>query len=189
MTKLHEKVSINNFSLQSIDISAIESIMNRLPANGIVDANIAERGLLFTLEGQNLCQEKIVQLDRWIGYLESNKNKAWSQAALHRAKEAGFKTVKDKEWHAQADDDYIEACNQLTLAKACKKWLENKASYFSGWHYSLKTFLKRDYGIESSSSIPYNASAGSVEPFPSDTISDESEGDDFGVSEDEFDWG
>lgn len=187
MAKLHEKVTISNFSLENIDISAIEAIMDRLPANGVVDANIAERGLLFTLEGQNLCQERIVQLDRWIGYLESNKNKAWSQAALYRAKEAGFKTVKDKEWHAQADDDYIEACNQLTLAKACKKWLENKASYFSGWHYSLKTFLKRDYGIEASSSLPYNASAGSATPFPYEANDVEEDG--FGVAENDIVWG
>ena len=185
MSKLHEKISIKAFSIENIDISNIEKIISLLPTNGVVDSNIAEKGLLYTLEGQNACQEKIVQIDRWIGLLESEKNKSWSQAALHKAKEAGFKTVKDKEWHAQADDDYIEACNQVILAKACKKWLENKASYFSGWHYALKTFLRRDYSIENASSVGYNSSVDESQPFPSST----KEPDDFGGDVNDIEWG
>ncbi len=186
MSKLYEKLSIDSFSIESMDISNIERIIDLLPSNGVVDSNIAEKGLLYTLEGQNACQEKIVQLDRWIGYLEAAKNKAWSQAALHRAKEAGFKTVKDKEWHAQADDDYIEACNQVILAKACKKWLENKAGYFSGWHYALKTFLRRDYSIENASTVGYNSSVAGADPFPASQEADSS--DDFGGDVDDIDW-
>ena len=185
MSKLHEKISINSFSIEDIDISPIEDVISLLPTNGVVDSNIAEKGLLYTLEGQNLCQEKIVQIDRWIGFLESNKNKAWSKAALHKAKEAGFKTVKDKEWHAQADDDYIDACNQLTLAKACKKWLENKASYFSGWHYALKTFLRRDYSIENASGVGYNNVGVETGPFPTRSVKP----DDFGGDADDIEWG
>ena len=191
MSKLHEKISIENFSIENIDISSIEAVVNLLPSNGIIDANIAERGLMFTLEGQNLCQERIVQIDRWIGFLDSEKNKAWSQAALFKAKEAGFKTVKDKEWHAQADSDYIDASNNLVLAKACKKWLENKASYFSGWHYALKTFLSRDYNIENASSIGYNNTSVSPEAFPAASIDtgNETSDNDLGGDTDEFEWG
>jgi hypothetical protein len=185
VSKLHEKISINTFSIEDIDISGIESVISSLPTNGIVDVNIAEQCLILTLEGQNLCQEKAVQIDRWIGSLEAEKNKAWSKAALHKAKEAGFKTVKDKEWHAQADDDYIESCNQLTVAKACKKWLENKAGYFSSWHYALKTFLRRDYSIENASSVGYNSSVGESQPFPTKST----KVDDFGGDIDDIDWG
>jgi hypothetical protein len=166
MTKLHEKFSVNKFSLENINIQPIEEIINSLPANGVVDLNIAERCLLLTLEGQNLCQERVIQIDRWVGHLEAEKNKAWSNAALTKAIKAGLKTAKDKEWFAQADDDYIEACNELTLAKACKKWLENKASYFSGWHYALKTFLKRDYSLEASSSLRYGTSMPDSTGYP-----------------------
>jgi len=167
MTLLHKVAFSNNFSLDNIDIQPIRDIIDMLPKNGVVDLNIAERGLLLTLEAQNLCQERIIEIDRLIGSLESDKNRAWSNAALSKAKEAGYKTAKDKEWFAQADDEYIKACNNLTMAKACKKWLENKASYFSGWHYSLKTFLKRDYSIEMSSNIPYNGVDASSGTLPS----------------------
>jgi len=137
------------------------------------------------LEAQNLCQEKIVQIDRLIGFLESEKNKAWSDAALSKSKEAGYKTVKDKEWFAQADDTYIDAANKLVLAKACKKWLENKASYFSGWHYALKTFLKRDYGIENSSTIGYNGVQAASGVLPS---REEEEEEDIIGSSDDIPW-
>ena len=183
MANLHNKVSIKDFSITEIDISPIEDIAGVLPKNGVIDINIAERGLVSTLEGQNFCQEKIVILDRWIGYLEGEKNKAWSAAALEKAKQAGYKTVKDKEWYAQADDTYVEVCNKLVMAKACKKWLENKTNYFSGWHYALKSFLKRDYSIENSSGISYNSgynANASADSYPAQK--------DVDVSADDIDW-
>ena len=162
MANLYEKVSTKNFSIKNIDISPIEDIANSLPKNGIIDVNIAERGLVATLEGQNFCQEKIVIL----------------------AKQAGHKTVKDKEWYAQADDQYVKAHNDLVMAKACKKWLENKTNYFSGWHYALKSFLKRDYSIENSSGISYvsgyNDSTSMTADYPMQK--------DVDVSTDDIDW-
>jgi|TARA_R110001583_G_scaffold16234_28_gene66390 hypothetical protein len=172
MTIFKDKVNIDNFSIENIDISSIEKIIDFLPTSGVIDANIAEMGLVYTLEGQNLCQEKISQIDRWIGYLETIKNKAWSKAALEKSKASGYKTAKDKEWFAQADDDYSEAYNSLALAKACKKWFENKAGYFSGWHYAFKTFLRRDYSIENSTNISvsgYNGGRSNTAAYPGNT--------------------
>jgi hypothetical protein len=145
---LENVLNIDNINIGSIDVSSIQELSDMLPKNGVVDVNLAEKSLIITLEGQNLCQERAVLIERWIGVLEAKKNKAFSNAALLTAKDKGYKTAKDKEWYAQSDDDYIEILNQLTLAKASKKWLENKASYFSGWHYAMKTFLKRDYSLE-----------------------------------------
>tara|TARA_B100000131_G_scaffold322863_1_gene378448 strand:- start:3794 stop:4354 length:561 start_codon:yes stop_codon:yes gene_type:complete len=185
MSKLHNKISIKDFSIEEIDISPLDDIMSFLPKNGVVDVNVAERGLIYTLEGQNFCQEKIVVLDRWIGFLEGQKNKAWSSAALDKAKQSGHKTVKDKEWFAQANDDYIDAHNNLVMAKACKKWFENKTAYFSGWHYALKSFLKRDYSIENSSGISYNdeynRGSGQAPAFPGKNK-------DVEVNTDDIDW-
>ncbi len=157
MSYFKDKVCINNFSIENIDVSEIDKIANFLPKNGVIDINIAEKGIVYTLEGQNLCQEKIAQVERWIGLVETRKNKAWANAALNKSKSASIKTVKEKDWFAQLDDDYVEAYNDLALAKACKKWLENKAGYFNGWHYAFKTFLRRDYSLEnfaSSAKLP-----------------------------------
>ena len=148
MGTIRDRIALDSFSIQDIDVSEIDDVSNWLPANGIMDINIAEKGLVLTLHAQNICQEKIARVDRWISIKEGEKSKAWSEAALVKATAAGHKTVKNREWFAQADDDYIEACNEVTIAKATKKWLENKASHFERWHYTFKHFLKRDYGLE-----------------------------------------
>jgi hypothetical protein len=159
MASFEDKISISDFSIEDIDTSEIDKLSDWLPSNGVMDLNIAEQGLIVTLNAQNICQEKITQVDRLIGLKENEKNIAWSNAALVKAHVAGHKTVKSKEWFAQADEDYIKVCNELVVAKACKKWFENKAGYFSGWHYAFKTFLRRDYGLEklgNFQSITYN---------------------------------
>jgi len=154
MSKFIERADLRGYQIEDVDTTELDRIDSWLPKNGVLDLNIAEQGLIMTLHAQNFCQEEIIRLDRLIGYKEGQKNKAWSHAALEKAKEAGYKTAKDKEWFSQADDSYIEACNELTLAKAAKKWFENKASYYSSWHYAFKTFLSRDYFIERLGNTP-----------------------------------
>ena len=150
MNTFGDIANIDGFSIKQMNVEDIRDIENMIPKNGIVDINIAERGVAATLEGQNKCQEKLVKVERWLGFLEGKKNKAWAKAALEDAEKKGHKTAKAKEWYAGSDDDYIIILNQITITKACKKWLENKASYFSGWHYAFKTFLRRDYLLEKS---------------------------------------
>tara|TARA_B100000579_G_C22832476_1_gene856788 strand:+ start:745 stop:1287 length:543 start_codon:yes stop_codon:yes gene_type:complete len=153
MATFEDIASLDGFSIKKLNIDDIKKVELMMPSNGIVDINIAERGIVATLEGQNLCQEKLVKVERWIGLMESKKSKAWSKAALDDAPKLGHKTGKDKEWYASSDEDYLKYQNEIVLSKACKKWLENKASYFSSWHYAFKTFLGRDYLLEKSAKV------------------------------------
>lgn len=173
--KIKDALSLENFSIEEIDLTFIDKLAAKMPTSGVIDLNLAERGLVYTLEGQNFCQDKISVVDRYIGLLESERNKAWSNAALSKAKDNGHKTSKDKEWFAQADDDYIAVCNKLTMAKATKKWFEHKAGYFSGWHYAFKTFLKRDYSIENSSDVSFGRA---MDDYKNIEIPDDSEDED-----------
>jgi len=148
--KFVDIVNTDGFKIKNLDIKDVLDIEKSLPSNrsASIDLNIASKGLVLTLEGQNICQEKIALLDRYLGLLDGKKNQAWAYAALEMAKEKGFKTAKDKEWYALANKDYIAVCNEVSLTKAAKKYLEAKASYFSGWHYAFKTFLSRDFSLE-----------------------------------------
>jgi hypothetical protein len=148
MNSFVEKTNLHGFSVENIDTSFLDEVSDWLPKNGAFDLNIAEEGLVLTLHAQNFCQEQIVKLDRWIGYKEAARSKAWAAAALDKAKANGHTSVKNREWFAQADEDYIKANNDLVFAKACNRYFENKADHFSGWHYAFKTFLKRDYSLE-----------------------------------------
>lgn len=147
MSNFYKISDLTDFSISALDTAEIEKISNWFPRGGVIDINSAERGMILSLHGQNVCQEHIVKIDIWIGYKEAEKNKAW-MLAIGRAKTSGHGTVKDKEWFAQADEEFINACNELTIARAAKKYFENKASNFSGWHYAFKTFLGRDYSLE-----------------------------------------
>lgn len=161
MGKFHDHIDITDFSIKDIDTSDLEDIIAWLPKTGVFDLNIAEQGLIKSLHAENACQEYIAKLDRYIAVRDSDKARAWAEAALNKAKAAGHKTAKDKEWFASADPEYIEVVNDIQLAKAAKKWFENKASYFRGWHYAFKTFLKRDYSLErlgNTSEMGYNIS-------------------------------
>ena len=144
-------LNIDNFDVKNIDLTEIKKLESMLPKHKIMDKNIANKILDITLEGVNLCNDKIPTLDRWIGYLEGKKNKAWSEAALTKSKAAGHKTAKDKEWFASSDEDYILLSNKIAIAKAAKKWLENKSSYFSMYHYRCRNFIKNDFSAEISS--------------------------------------
>lgn len=182
MDTFSEIINLDGFAVDNIDIKEITRVEKWLPVAGVIDLNIAEQGLVMTLHGQNICQEKIVKVERLIGILETNKNKAWSEAALVKSSSAEYKemckTAKAKEWFAQADEDYIKVCNQLSLAKAAKRWLENKASYFSGWHYTFKTFLRRDYSLEKLGNLSetgYNVNMSDTQSDAVDSSSDDTE--------------
>lgn len=162
MNIFRENIDLNTFRVSDLDLSDIRRVEESLPNTGVFDLNIAELGLISTLRGENLCQEKIVFIDRYIGFLEGEKSKAWADAALTKAKTAGYKTAKDKEWFAAADSEYIVVANKLTMAKATKRWLEKKAGSFEKWHYAFKSFLRRDYSLENISGIKYNGYNSSV---------------------------
>lgn len=149
--RFKELINTQDFSIENLDLTEIQKISSSLPKTKVIDANIAELYLVSTIEAQDLCQEKMIQVERWISIKRLMLDKSEAEAALIRAKEAGHKTAKEKEWFIQSDEEVVKLKDELEKARICKLWLENKVKYFSMWHYSLKSFLRRDYGIESSS--------------------------------------
>lgn len=149
--RFSEVINTEKFSIENLDLTEINKITHSLPRSKVIDANIAEQHLVSTIEAQDLCQEKIAQVERWIGIKKIMLDKAEAESTLIRAKDAGHKTAKEKEWFAQSDEQVVALKDELDKARVCKLYLDNKIKYFSMWHYSLKSFLRRDYGIESSS--------------------------------------
>jgi hypothetical protein len=149
--RFKEIINTQDFSIENLDLTEIQKISASLPRTKVIDANIAELYLVSTIEAQDLCQEKMVQVERWISIKKMQYDKAEAEAALIRAKDAGHKTAKEKEWFIQSDEQVLKIKDDLEKARVCKLWLENKIKYFSMWHYSLKSFLRRDYGIEGAS--------------------------------------
>lgn len=94
--RFNEVINTKDFSIENLDLTEIQKITHSLPRGQVIDANIAEQHLVSTIEAQDLCQEKIAQVERWIGIKRIMLDKAEAESALIRAKEAGHKTVKEK---------------------------------------------------------------------------------------------
>ena len=124
--RFNEVISTKDFSIENLDITEIQRLAASLPKTKVIDANIAELYLVSTIEAQDLCQEKIIQVERWISIKKTAYDKAEAESALIRAKNAGYKTAKEKEWFIQSDDEVIAVKDELEKAKVCKLWLENK---------------------------------------------------------------
>lgn len=151
------EIDFTGFSTKSFNLSKVNEAIEWMPKNNNFSLPIAEEGVIITLEAMNSIQDLILVTDQWIGYLESEKSKAWRTAALEKASAAGYKAVKQREWFAQADEGFIEASNAVIRAKAMKTWLTSKADYFLAYHRSFRAFLKRDYGIERLSNVSYGS--------------------------------
>lgn len=139
--------TISGFSIETMDLTEIIKIGRELPKNKHLDGGIAEKYLLLTIEAQDMCQEKIAQVNRFIGIKKIFLDKEEATCALTKAKDAGHKTVKEKEWFSQTNETVLELKKELELAKVAKSWLEAKIKYFTMWHYSLKLFLTKDHEI------------------------------------------
>ena len=161
--KIKDVLDTENFSVENLDVSEIQNLSRILPRSGVIDSNIAEKHLITTIEAQDLCQEKSILIDKIISIKKILLDKAEAESALIRAKEAGHKTAKEKEWFIQTDEEVLVIKKELETAKVYKLWIENKVKYFSMWHYALKSFLRRDYGIESSSNYSVFSSVPSRE--------------------------
>lgn len=149
--RFKEMMDTSNFSIENLDLSEIMKLSQSLPRTKVIDSNIAEMFIIATIEAQDLCQEKITQVERWIGQKKILLDKAEAEATLMKAPIAGHKTAKEKEWFAQCDETVMSIKDELDKARVCKLWLDNKVRYFSMWHYSLKAFIRRDYNIEGAS--------------------------------------
>ena len=55
--------NMDNFTIAALDISDIENISKWFPKGGVIDINLAERGMVLSLHGQNTCQEHITKID------------------------------------------------------------------------------------------------------------------------------
>lgn len=145
--KFGELSTISDFTIEGMDLTEIIKIGRELPKNKNIDGGVAEKYLLLTIEAQDMCQEKIAQVNRFIGIKKIFLDKEEASCSLFKAKDAGNKTIKEKEWFAQINDIVVELKKEIEMAKVAKSWLEAKIKYFTMWHYSLKLFITKDYDV------------------------------------------
>jgi hypothetical protein len=125
-------------SVKELDVGEIIELANMLPANGVIDMNIAEELCTAFLRGSSAVSDLIEVVARYEGRAESRKKSARARAMYDRAKQAGLTTAKDREAFADDDKEYLQRNDYWVDLVALRKWLEQKHEFFIRSHYLAK---------------------------------------------------
>jgi hypothetical protein len=146
-------VGAKAFDPLTIDTSEIRELSSLIPSNGSIDLNQAEIYAAKYLRGADMCAELLAIASSYASRCDTEKKKAYSNAAIAKASAAGVKTDKSRLLFADGDDDYIEACNKHGEAVAFVRWVSSKYDSLVRGHYMMKQMLNRGYQHERASSF------------------------------------
>lgn len=145
-----EALKIDSFDPMAVDTNEIKELSSLIPKDGLIDINNAEILATRFLRGEDLCNELFSMATAYVAKTETDKKKAFAEAALIKANNAGIKTDKSRAWYAESDPDYINACNKHTEAIAFLTWIKGKSECMAKSHYMMKKLLDRHYQGEQS---------------------------------------
>jgi hypothetical protein len=131
-----------DFDPEKIDVSEIRELTDSIPKDGNVDVVIAEVLATRFLRGADRCSEILAQLTWWEARMDDEKRRALAHASLVTAAAKGLKTATEKRTYADADPEYLKACETANRAKAMKQWFKNKHESFVSAHYLMKEIAK-----------------------------------------------
>jgi hypothetical protein len=129
----------------SMLITRVFSISREIPQNiHDLDPSHAEYLSGVMLKGMSMCGE-LYSLA--VGYelrMEAAKKASYSRAMMVKASDAGFKSAKDREQFAFADEDFLDAQSKCIEAKMFKTMVEEKKQLFLKAHHLMKDVVSKD---------------------------------------------
>jgi len=165
-------LSIEGFDPMDLDITYVQTTIEKIPLDGVIDINNAENLATLFLRCADYCGDLLAQAARFSGERETEKRSQKSASIYRKIKEKVTPTVA-KEAYAD-DDQYIEAANGATAAESLLKWLEEKHANLIRAHILCKNLLARHSETEranswrgSESSDNFNTPASSNSHSPS----------------------
>lgn len=134
-------LNIDGFDPMDLDVTYIQSTVEQIPQDGVIDINMAEELATIFLRCADFCGDLLAQSARYSGERETQKRAQKSASVYRKIKEKVTPTVA-KEAYAD-DDQYIKAANQATAAESLLKWLEEKHANLIRAHILCKNLLAR----------------------------------------------
>ena len=138
-----DALQFDAFDPTRIDVSEINALTAAIPADGNVDANIAENMATRFLRGADRCSELLAVFTWWAAKKEDEKRHVYS-AKFFEAPAHGHKTAAARKAYAEGADDYLAACDAANKAKAMKQWVQNKHDSLVSAHYLMKQISKSE---------------------------------------------
>lgn len=142
MKKTKEILSIENFTPENVDVTWIQEVSEKIPAEGNIDINIAEELAATFLRAADTCSDLLVKAAKLKGYKEATM-KSEKSLAVGRLEKTGVTAAKAQELKREGDSLYVAAVNACTDAKALELWLQNKYDNLIRAHHYCKDLLRR----------------------------------------------
>jgi len=154
---LGEILEFGTFTPEKVDVGDLNELSKHVPKDGHVDLGIAENLAVRFLRGADSCAELLGKLTWWLARKEDEKRAVFKEAMLVRATGAGFKTAKEKQIFAEADKEYLVACEAVSRAKVMVQWCKDKQRSLINAHYLMKHILGNNNAHRNASGIPMGA--------------------------------
>ncbi len=138
-----------NFDPMTLDTSELRALSESIPRDGNIDINVAEILATKFLRGSDICAELLAIATTQLTKADTECKRCFGVAATEKATLAKMGTAKMREWFANMDQDYINACNRYAELQGLVKWLNGKYDSFYKAHYMCKKLLDRSYAHES----------------------------------------
>jgi len=155
--KLGDILEFGKFTPEQVDVTDINELSKYVPKDGHVDLGIAENLAVRFLRGADSCAELLGKLTWWLARQEDEKRAVLKEAMLVRATGAGYKTAKEKQIFAEADPEYLKACERASRAKVMVQWCKDKQRSLINAHYLMKHILGNNSLHRNASGMPIGA--------------------------------
>lgn len=138
--RLGDLLSIENFDPMNIDVGYIQGVSHKIPRDGSIDLNEAERLATVFLSCADYCGELISQAVRLAGFRDANK-KSKKGDAIERKIAGKTPATTARETYSN-DNEYIKAAQSHTDAEAFLTWIKLKYDNLIKAHVLCKDLLK-----------------------------------------------
>lgn len=155
--RLGDVLEFGTFTPEKVDVTDINELSKHVPKDGHVDLGIAENLAVRFLRGADACAELLGKLTWWLAKKEDEKRAVFKEAMLIRAAGAGYKTAKEKQAFAEADSQYLDACENVSRAKVMVQWCKDKQRSLINAHYLMKHILGNNSSHRNASGMPLGA--------------------------------
>jgi len=133
-------LKIKDFDPMNVDVSYIQSTIEKIPKDGTIDLHEAERLATMFLRCADYCADLIAQAIRLLGHRDAQKKSQKSTAIERKIKEKVPATAA-REVYGN-DEGYIKACNEYTEVQAWHTWISQKYDNLIRAHVLCKDIMK-----------------------------------------------
>ena len=161
---IRQAIDLNNFDPLAIDVSEFNELAQSMPRDANLDIPNAEKLAARYLRAADRCSEILSTLTLLEARAKVARNTT-KQRLFLAARDAGHRTVRDREAYSESHQDFIDAENTYNEAYVVKKNFENRHEWFLKAHQYMKERLRGEYKHQRSSGFQGKVDSDDGKPY------------------------